>query len=106
MPPADAKRVAGWVCVHLMAFGRVEIARLEQSGTKFDRLFVRGSRIVDVEIDVYLLRGPIWPVGGNVVRGELHADTPIARAGYHAVKSVVPEHLSSEHSGPERALGF
>ena len=106
MPPADAERVARRVCVDLMAFRRVEVARLEQAGTKFDCLLMGGSRILDVEVEMDLLRGPIGPVGRNVFRRELDADRPFARGGDDAVKTVVPNHDSTEHPSPERALGI
>ena len=50
MPPADTERMARRVRIYLMAFVGVQIARLEQSGTERDRLFVRSSGILDVEV--------------------------------------------------------
>ena len=64
--PADAKWMPGRVCVHLVAPGGIEIrSGLEQSGAEDDCLFVRGSRIVDVEVEMHLLgegtRRPVEP---------------------------------------------
>ena len=51
VPPTDAKRMPGWVRVHLVPLGGIEIrSRLEQPGAEGDRLFVRGSWVVDVEV--------------------------------------------------------
>jgi hypothetical protein len=67
LPPADAKRMPGRVGVHLVALGGIEIrSRLEQPGTEGDRLFVRGSRIVDVEVQMDLLGGAVRPVGRDM----------------------------------------
>jgi hypothetical protein len=66
--PADAKRMPGRVRVDLVALGGIEIRSwLEQSGAEGDRLFVRGPRVVDVEVEMHLLGSPMRPVGWNVV---------------------------------------
>ena len=64
--PADAERMPGWVCVHLVALGGIEIRSwLEQPGAEGDCLFVGGSRVVDVEVEVHLLGVPCGQSGGT-----------------------------------------
>lgn len=104
--PADAERMPGWVCVHLVALGGIEIRSwLEQPGAEGDCLFVGGSRVVDVEVEVHLLGGAMRPVGRNVVRRELHAEPPLSSGVDDAVPLVVLEDVAAENAGPERALG-
>jgi hypothetical protein len=56
----------GWVRVNLVTLGGIEIrSRLEQPGAEGDRLFVRGPRVVDVEVEMHLLGSPVRPVGRN-----------------------------------------
>src|SRR5215467_2436248 len=90
--PTDAKRMSGRVRVHLVAFGGIEIRRwLEQPGTEGDCFVVRGSRVVDVEVEMYLLGSPVRPVGRNMVRRQLHADPPLSSGVDDAVPIVVLE---------------
>ena len=87
VPPTDAKRMPGRVRVHLAALGGIQIRSwLEQSGTEGDSLFVRGSRVVDVEVEMHLLGSPIRPVGRNMVRRQLHADPPLSSGVDDAVQ--------------------
>src|SRR5262249_22474655 len=56
LSPADAKRMPGRVRVHLVTLGGTEIRSwLEQPGAEGHRLFVRGSRVIDVEVEMHLL---------------------------------------------------
>jgi hypothetical protein len=90
VPPANAKRMPGRVRVHLVALGGIEIRSwLEQPGTEGDGLFVRGSRVVDVEVEMHLLGSPMRPVGRNMVRRQLHADPPLSSGVDDAVPIVV-----------------
>ncbi|MDX6233119.1 MAG: hypothetical protein QOH68_2123, partial [Nocardioidaceae bacterium] len=57
--------MAGGIGVHLVALALVEVGCLQQSGAEPDHRFVRSSGVFDVEVEVYLLRSPIWPVGRN-----------------------------------------
>ncbi|HXN61840.1 MAG TPA: hypothetical protein VN886_15445 [Acidimicrobiales bacterium] len=69
------------VGVCLVAAVSIEVGSgLEESGSESHRhrLLVRNSGIVDVEIEVDLLRAAVRPVRGTVVRCELHADPPFA----------------------------
>jgi hypothetical protein len=36
------------------------------------------SGIFNMEVEMYLLKSPIWPLRRNVVRHNLHADVPLA----------------------------
>ena len=105
MPPSDAKRMSGRVGVCLVAVISIEVgSRLEKSGSESHRLLVRNSGIVDVEIEVDLLRAAIRPVRRTVVRCELHADPPFAGGVGDAVPTVVLEDAPAKDSGPECAL--
>ncbi len=91
---------------YLVALGGIEIRSwLEQPGAEGDCLFVGGSRVVDVEVEVHLLGGAMRPVGRNVVRRELHAEPPLSSGVDDAVPLVVLEDVAAENAGPERALG-
>lgn len=106
MPPTDAERMSGGVGVHLVAFGSIEIrSRLQQSGAEADCLFMRSSRILDMEVEMHLLRGSVRPVGRNVVGCQLHTDPPLSSAVDDAVSIVVLEDVPPENASPERALG-
>ncbi len=73
----------GRVCVHLVALGGIEISSwLERSGTEGDCLVVRGSRILDVQVEMYL------------------------RSVDDAVPIVVLKDLPAEYPCPKRALGM
>jgi hypothetical protein len=105
MPPPDAKRMSSRIGVCLMALVGVEVgSRLEKSGSESHCLLVRNSRIVDMEIEVNLLRAAVGPVRRDVVRRELHADAPLASGVEDAVPSVLLEDAPAEDPGPERAL--
>src|SRR5215471_15502609 len=106
-PPADAKWMPGRVRVHLVALGGIEIRSwLEQPGTEGDCLFMRGSRVVDVEVEMNLLGSPVRPAGRNMVRRQLHADPPLSGGVDDAVPIVVLEDVPAEHACPERTLGM
>jgi hypothetical protein len=62
--PANAERMPGRVGIHLVTLGGIEIrSRLEQTGAEGHCLFMRGSGIVDVEVEMHLLGVPMRPVG-------------------------------------------
>jgi hypothetical protein len=93
----------GRVRVHLVALSSIEIRSwLEQPGTEGDCLFVRGSRVVDVEVQMRLLRGSVWPVGRDMLRRQLRADPPLSGSVDDAVPIVVLEDLPAENACPER----
>jgi len=104
--PADAKRVPGRVRVHLVTLAGIEIRSwLEQPGAEGHRLFVGSSRVVDVEVEMHLLGGPVRPVGRNMARRQLHADPPLSSGVGDAVPVVLLEDVPAENASPERALG-
>nr|WP_239119152.1 hypothetical protein [Planotetraspora thailandica] len=99
--------MAGRICVHLVSLGRIEIRSwLEQPGTEGDCFFVRGSRIVDMEVEMHLLGSPMRPVGRNMVRRQLHADPPLSSGVDDAVPIVVFEDVPAENASSERTLGM
>ena len=92
--PADAKWMPGRVGVHLVTLGGIEIrSRLEQPGTEGHGLSVRGSRILDVQVEMHLLGGPMRPVRRHMVRRQLHADPPFSSSVDDAVPLVVLKDL-------------
>jgi hypothetical protein len=95
------------VGVNLVAFGSIEIGScLQQSGTEADGLFMRGSRIVHVQGEMHLVGNcPVRPVGRNMVRRQLHADSPLSSGVDDAVPVVVLEDVPAENGSPEPALG-
>jgi hypothetical protein len=63
VPPSGAKRMSGRVGVGLVAQLGIEVGRgPEKSGTESHRLLVGNSGIVDVEIEVDLLRAAVRPL--------------------------------------------
>jgi hypothetical protein len=88
-----------------MALVGVEVVSpLEKSGSESHYLLVRESGIVDVEVEVNLLRGAVRPVRGNVVWCKLHANPPIAGGVKHAMPPIVFDDTPVKEPGPERAL--
>ena len=90
--PADAEPVAGRVGIDLMALLGIEVGRrLKEAGSELNRHLVRATGVHHVEIEVHLLLlDPHWPFGHDVVRRELHADTPLSGRIEHAVPVVIP----------------
>ena len=95
--PADAKRMPGRVRIHLVALGGIEIRSwLEQTGAEGDRLVVRASLVLDVEVEMHLLGGPMRPARRNMVRRQLHADPPLSGGVDDTVPIVVLEDVPAE----------
>ena len=80
------------------------IRRLQQRGTQRHGFLVRSLEIVDMYVEMDLLRRPIGPLGPNKVRCELNAEPPFA-IDQNAVPIVVRYNSPTQQSGPERALG-
>jgi hypothetical protein len=70
----------GGVGVYLVAFGSLKIRScLEQSRAKSDGLCMRSARIIPMQVQMHLLgNDPTRPVGRNMVRRQLHADSPLS----------------------------
>jgi hypothetical protein len=64
---------------------------------------VGGSHVVDVQVDVDLLRRTVGPLRRDVVRRELHGDSRLP-VDDDAVPVVVGDDGAAEESCPERAL--
>ena len=107
LPPTNAKRMPGRVGVYLVAFGSLKISScLEQSRAESDGLFMRSARIIHMQVQMHLLgNDPMRPVGRNMVRRQLHADSPLSSGVNDAVPIVVLEDVPAEKASPERALG-
>jgi hypothetical protein len=92
----------GRVCVHLVALGGGEIgSRLEQSGTKGYCLFMCGSRVIDVKVEMHLLRRSMRPVGRNMVGCQLNADPPLSSTIDDAVPIVFFEDMAAKDTRPK-----
>jgi hypothetical protein len=66
MPASDAKRMSSGVGVCLVTFVGIEVrCRPEQSGPESHRCLVHHPRILDVVIEVDLLRATVRPVRGT-----------------------------------------
>jgi putative acetyltransferase len=89
MPPAKAERVARGVGVDLVSLDCGQIVALQQPGAKRDRLGVGAHGVIDVEIEVDLLRFSVRPVGRDMVGGQLNPDDPSAVRVEDAVECVV-----------------
>ena len=97
--------MAGRVGVDLVPLDSCEVGGcLQQPGPERNGFGVRALRVVDVQIDVDLLRVPVRPIGRDMVGCELHADHPLVVGIEDAVKRVVGEHLAVEHARPEGAF--
>ena len=81
--------------------------RLKEAGSELKGFLVGATRVLHMEVEVYLLLlGPSGPLGCNVVHGELHADTPLSGCVKDAVPVVIPNDVPTEDPRPECALGF
>src|SRR4051812_34159941 len=66
---------------------------------------MRGRRVLDPQIEMHLLlRCPVRPIGGNMVRRELNAEPPLA-VDHHVVPIVLRFDRAAQQAGPEGALG-
>ncbi|GAC1473265.1 MAG: hypothetical protein NVS1B6_14020 [Steroidobacteraceae bacterium] len=105
-----AEWVAGGIRVdrvHFVAFGVVDrfAGWLQEPGAQGDRFLVSRPEIVDVQVEMdLLLRHAIGPIGGNMIRRELHTEPPLAVDQY-TMPIVVLYDCATEESCPERALG-
>jgi catechol 2,3-dioxygenase-like lactoylglutathione lyase family enzyme len=104
--PADAEGVARGIGVDLVPLGCGEVCGCrEHARPQRDRFAMCCGNVVDVKIDVNLLRAAVGPVGRYVVRSELHTDDPAVVGIEDTVEVVVGEHSAIEHPGPECAFG-
>ena len=103
MAPTDAEGMAGGVGVDLVAFGGGEIVGgLQQASAERDDLVVGARRVVDVEIEMDLLRRTVRPVGRHVVGCKLHTDPPLAVGVDDAVPVVVGRRHGRRARRPRR----
>ena len=67
---------------------------------------MRSARIIHMQVQMHLLgNDTMRPVGRNMVRRQLHADSPLSSGVDNAVPIVVLEDVPAEKASPERALG-
>jgi hypothetical protein len=98
--------VASRVGEHLVTLSRRQVVNvLQYSGPERDGLGVCVGGVVDVQIEVDLLRVAVRPIGRNMVGRELYADHPVPIAVKDTVPPVVAKHPPGKHAGPEGALG-
>lgn len=62
--PANAEGMACRVGLHLVPLVARQVIGLEHTGAESHRLLVRLHRVVDVEVDVHLLRRAVGQAGG------------------------------------------
>ena len=95
------------VRVHLIAAFGVKVGRCSQKAcAESDRLLVAGGDVLNVQIEVHLLRFAIRPVGFDVVRSELEGDERLT-VDVHGVPVILLEvNGSIDEGSPETALGF
>lgn len=107
MSPPDVERVPGWIRVHLVALGRIEVGSgLEQPSAKPHGLFVCRPEILHVQIKVHLLLGvSVRPIGRDVIGSQLNANSPRSVGVDNTVEGVVFEDVTTQHAGPELAFG-
>lgn len=80
--------------------------RLEQMRAESNRLVVGSTWIVDVQVQMHLLRAPERPVRRNVTRCQLYANPPLAVGVDNAVPCLVRKDVATQNRGPECALGM
>lgn len=97
--------MAGGIRIHLEALGRFGVVgRLQQPRAQRHRFRMRRREVVDPEVEMYLLRRSVGPIGGNVVRRELDTEPPLA-IDHHAVPVVLGFDCAAQQTCPEAALG-
>ena len=97
--------MTGGICVDLEALPRTEvIGWLQQPRAERDGFFVRRPKIIDPQVQMYLLWRPVGPLQRNVVGCELNPDPPLT-IHRHAVPVVFGVDRPTQESSPERAHG-
>jgi len=95
----------GGIRVDLVALGRPDVIRwLQEFGTQRDGFVMGGLDVIDIQVEVHLLRRAIGPLRRNMVGRELNAQPPFA-IDEDTVPIVVRFDRSTQQSGPEGALG-
>lgn len=79
--------------------------RLKEEGAEASDLKVSTAWIVDMEVQVDLLRRPVGPLGCNVIGRQLDAEAPLPISVDDAVPVILSNDSTAEYGGPERALG-
>lgn len=91
------------VRVHLEAGVRRQIVgRLQQPGPQAHGLLVSGRDIVDVKVEVDLLRRALGPIRWDVVRGELDGH-PWLAVNVDGVPVVIRLHRPAHQARPRRS---
>jgi hypothetical protein len=105
MSPPYAERMSGRVRIRLVPLVGIEIGGgQEKDGSECYRLFVRCSGVINVEIEMDLLRVSVGPVRRNVVRCELYTNPPFPGGVNDAMPTVILENPSAKDPCPECAL--
>lgn len=97
--------MTGWIGVHTVTLVEAHVPVEEQTRPEGQGSLVRGLGVVDVQVQVDLLRTSVGPLRWHVVRGELHAHLPVTVGGEHALEGLVTDDVPVEHARPEGALG-
>jgi hypothetical protein len=95
----------GGVRVDLVSLGRLDvIGGLEQPGPQRDDLVVGGPDVVDEQVEVDLLRGPVGPVRRFVPGRELNGQPRFA-VDVDVVPIVLGVDRATQQLGPEGTFG-
>lgn len=104
--PAEAEGMSGRVRVDLEPLIRCRVVRLlQQCGAKVHSLFVGGGEILDVQVEVNLLRRPVRPLRPDMVRSELDAHPRLAIDENRVPVVVIGFDGSSDQLRPKGAHG-
>jgi hypothetical protein len=103
--PAEAERMPSGIRVDLEALGRVDVvSRLQEPGTQRYNLIMGGRHVVDMQVEVDLLRRPVRPLGRNMIGRELNPQ-PWFTVDVDTVPVVFRFDCATKQSGPKCALG-
>ena len=102
--PAQTERMPGRVGVDLETLGGRGVGRLQHPGTQRDNFIMGGGDVVNVQVEMDLLRRAIGPLRLDVVRGELNGEPPFA-VDDDAVPIVLSNNLAAHQRGPEGTFG-
>jgi hypothetical protein len=107
MTPPDTEGVTRRVRVHLMAFRFSEVNGFsQQTSAESEGLGVCRDGVVNMKIQVDLLRITVGPLRRQMAWGELDPDDPAILGIEDVVEVVVGKHSAIEHASPEGALGI
>lgn len=107
LAPSNAEGVARRVGKHCEALIYTDVAAyVELDGTELQGPGADVLSVLNMQVEMHLLRIAIRPYRRDVPRGALDPHDPAAVAVDDVVPVPVREHSPAEHRSPEGALGF